>query len=126
MPYSTARKDISHLMEIKGGKESGQETLYERIGKLIGSQESLHKSIEEINKSLTRLWEKFDTRKTISHEQAKEMLNEHGDICPLKAKVELIEEEKDKKSVSFRWFVSITLTIITIIVSIIAAIGLLK
>lgn len=113
-------------MELKGGKESGQETLYERIGKLIGSQESLHKSIDEIKESLTRLWDKFDTRQTISHEQAKEMLEEHGDICPLKTKIELIEKDKDKKSIGFRWFISILLTIITIIVSIIAALGLSK
>ena len=102
-------------MEIKGGS-SDKETLYERIGRLIGGQDSIHKSIDDIKENSTRLWSKLDNIQSTFYA----MIDNHQDACPIKNKIENIEKDRDVKSKTFRWFVGVVLTIITIIVSLVA------
>ena len=109
---------VKDIVDIKGGKDTGNEDIYGQMGKIKGIQEAILVSIADIKESIANLWTKFDASQAILHKTAKELIEEHESNCPLNMRVENIEKERDKNTLTFRWFVSILLTIITIIVSI--------
>lgn len=105
-------------MDIKGGKETGNEDIYGQIGKNQGIQEAILVSISDIKESIANLWTKLDANQALLYKIVRELIEGHESSCPLNMRVENIEKERDKNTLTFRWFVSILLTIITIIVSI--------
>ena len=115
-------------IELKGGagKESATEGIYGQIGQIKGTQQAILTSIVDIKENLTRLWNKFDASQSILHQTAKDLVEDHEESCPMKIQLDNLEQEKKDNTASFRWFVGIMLTIITIIVSVIIATGMLK